>query len=54
MPDYRSLESELGRYFRSLPPSIQENIMQSGVVFRTAADMRRCVQYLTDQGQPLL
>lgn len=54
MPDYRSLDSELGRYFRSLPPMIQENIMQSGVVFRTAADMQRCVQHLTDQSQPLI
>lgn len=54
MADYRSLDSDLGRYFRSLPKSLQENIMQSGIVFRTEADMRRCVQYLTDQGQPLV
>ena len=54
MPDYRSLEGDLGRYFRSLPKSIQESILQSGVVFRTVADMQRCVQYLADHGQPLL
>ncbi|MGN0995055.1 MAG: hypothetical protein ACI4PD_07995 [Butyricicoccus sp.] len=53
MPDYKSLEGDLGRYFRSLPKSLQENIMQSGVVFRTEADMRRCVQYLTHEDQPL-
>ena len=53
MPDYKSLDSDLGRYFRTLPKSIQENIVQSGVVFHTAMDMRRCVQYLTDHSQPL-
>lgn len=54
MPDYSSNRGELGRYFRSLPKSLQENIMQSGVVFRTADDMRRCVAYLTEQNRPLL
>lgn len=53
MPDYHSLESDLGRYFRSLPKSIQESIMQSGIVFRTETDMRRCVEYLTHSNQPL-
>ncbi len=52
MPDYSGLNNDLGRYFRSLPPSIQENIMQSGVVFRTEADMRRCVQHIMPEQHP--
>ena len=54
MPDYKSLESDLGRYFRSLPKSLQDNIMQSGIVFRTETDMRRCVQYLIEQDRPFI
>ena len=43
---YGELNSDLGRYFRSLPKNVQENIMQSGVVFHTEQDMRRCAEYL--------
>ena len=45
---YGALGSDLGRYFRSLPKNVQENIMQSGVVFHTEQDMRRCVEYLME------
>lgn len=41
---YNELDNEMGRYFRSLPKNVQENIMQSGVVFHTEQDMRRCVE----------
>ena len=30
------------------PKNVQENIMQSGVVFHTEQDMRRCVEYLME------
>ena len=43
---YGELNSDLGRYFRSLPKNVQENIMQSGVVFHTEQDMRRCAECL--------
>lgn len=49
MNSYQGLENDMGRYFRTLPKSVQESIMQSGVVFRTENDMRRCVDYLTGQ-----
>ncbi len=45
---YGALGSDLGQYFRSLPKNVQENIMQSGVVFHTEQDMRRCVEYLME------
>lgn len=41
---YNELDNEMGRYFRSLPKNVQESIMQSGVVFHTEQDMRRCAE----------
>ena len=38
----------MGRFFRTLPKYVQENLLQSGVVFRTEADLRRCAAYLMD------
>lgn len=49
MTDYSQMKGSLGQYFRSLPRSMQENIMQSGVVFHTEHDMRRVVNFLNDQ-----
>lgn len=46
MADYYHMEGALGAYFRTLPKGVQESILQSGVVFRTEADMRRVVDYL--------
>lgn len=43
---YGELNNDLGRYFRTLPKNVQENIMQSGVVFHTAQDMKRCAEFL--------
>ncbi len=43
---YGELNNDLGRYFRTLPKNVQENITQSGVVFHTEQDMRRCAEYL--------
>lgn len=43
---YNELNNDLGRYFRALPKNVQENITQSGVVFHTEQDMRRCAEYL--------
>ena len=37
---YEAFDSDLGRYFRTLPKNVQESIMQSGVVFHTEQDMR--------------
>ncbi len=45
MADYYHMDNEMGAYFRSLPKVVQESILQSGIVFRTAADMRRAVAY---------
>lgn len=42
---YNELNNDLGRYFRTLPKNVQENIMQSGVVFHTEQDMRRCAEH---------
>lgn len=42
---YEAFDSDLGRYFRTLPKNIQESIMQSGVVFHTEQDMRRCAEH---------
>lgn len=47
MMRYDQLQNDMGRYFRTLPHSVQEDLVQSGVVFHTLTDMRRCVQYLT-------
>ncbi len=44
--NYAHLDNDLGHYFRSLPKSTQEDILQSGVVFRTKDDMHRCVSGL--------
>lgn len=44
--NYAQMNNDLGRYFRTLPKSTQENILQSGVVFRTETDLRRCVHAL--------
>lgn len=52
MNGYTSMENDMGRYFRSLPKNMQENILQSGVVFHTVNDMRRCVSHLTDESYP--
>lgn len=46
MQSYEGMDNDMGRYFRTLPKNIQEDILQSGVVFRTEADMRRCVNHL--------
>lgn len=48
MQGYGQMNNEMGRYFRTLPRSIQQEILQCGVVFRTTADMKRCVQYLME------
>lgn len=42
---YEAFDSDLGRYFRTLPKNVQESIMQSGVVFHTEQDMRRCAKH---------
>ncbi|MBS5145478.1 MAG: hypothetical protein Q4A63_05795 [Butyricicoccus pullicaecorum] len=42
---YDAFDSDLGRYFRTLPKNVQESIMQSGVVFHTEQDMRRCAEH---------
>lgn len=42
---YSALDSDLGRYFRTLPKNVQENIIQSGVVFHTEPDLRRCAEH---------
>lgn len=44
---YEAFDSDLGRYFRTLPKNVQESIMQSGVVFHTEQDMRRCAEHFT-------
>ena len=49
MADYFHMENSMGRYFRSLPKSVQESILQSGVVFRTEADMRRVADYIAGE-----
>lgn len=46
MADYFHMENSMGQYFRSLPKNVQENIQQSGVVFRTEADLRRVAAYI--------
>ena len=49
MSDYAHLNNAMGAYFRTLPKSIQESILQSGVVFRTETDMRRAVEHFRGQ-----
>lgn len=44
--NYAQMNNDMGKYFRTLPKSTQENILQSGVVFRTQPDMQRCVESL--------
>ncbi len=46
MTDYYHMDNAMGAYFRTLPKSVQESILQSGVVFRTETDMRRAVDHL--------
>ena len=46
MADYFHMENSMGQYFRSLPKNVQESIQQSGVVFRTEADLRRVAAYI--------
>ena len=41
-------QETFARFFRTLPKYVQENLLQSGVVFRTEADLRRCAAYLMD------
>lgn len=48
MMGYGEMNNDMGRFFRTLPKYVQENLLQSGVVFRTEADLRRCAAYLMD------
>lgn len=47
---YGDMNNDMGRYFRTLPKNVQESIMQSGVVFHTEADMRRCAEHFLSSG----
>ena len=49
MADYFHMDNSMGRYFRTLPKNVQESILQSGVVFRTEADMCRVADYIVGQ-----
>ena len=48
MMGYGEMNNDMGRFFRTLPKYVQENLLQSGVVFRTEADLRRFAAYLMD------
>lgn len=52
MSDYSFFKQtpELEACFRSLPKSVQEGIMQSGVDFRTADQLREFARHLMEQG----
>lgn len=39
---------QLKEYFSTLPPMIQESILQSGISFRTREEMQKAVKNLTD------
>lgn len=48
MNSYINMNSELGEYFRSLPDELKQSILNSGVVFRTKADMSRALEHFKD------
>ncbi len=45
-----SKNPELDACFNALPKTIQEGIMQSGLEFSTAEELRQFARHLTEQG----
>ncbi|HIU30932.1 MAG TPA: hypothetical protein IAB66_02030 [Candidatus Caccousia avistercoris] len=43
---------EQNEYFKSLPPFVQENIVQGGVVVNSEEDLRRVAEHLLAEPGP--
>ena len=41
-------DSQMQQYFSTLPPMIQESILQSGIPFQTEEELRQAVENLMD------
>lgn len=51
MPDLFNFSDEMKNYFNTLPKSVQETMMQSGVQLGSVADMQALVQNLQGGSQ---
>lgn len=51
MPDLFNFSDEMKNYFNTLPKSVQETMMQSGVQLSNVADMQALVKNLQNGSQ---